>query len=107
MNKLLTAALAGLALVTAAMTPVLVQAQGAAVATAKLSSDSPMKVLLSDPKSRPILEKYIPVIVENADMIPNLEMTTLKQLAQNPRAVEAGGLSATALKQIEDDLAKL
>ena len=107
MSKLLPAALAGLVLLAGAMAPAVGQAQGAPAASAKLSSDSPVSVLLADPKSKAILAKYIPVIVENADMIPNVETTSLKQLAQNPRAVEAGGLSADALKQIEDDLAKL
>ena len=107
MNKLLPAALAGLVLIAGAMVPAMAQAQTAPAAAGKLSSDSLVSALLSDQKSKAILEKYIPVIVQNADMIPNIEMISLKQLAQNPRAVEAGGLSSTALKQIEDDLAKL
>jgi hypothetical protein len=107
MSNLFRAAICGIVLVTAPMAPAIVHAQGAPTANAKLSSDSPMSVLLADPKSKAILQSHIPIIVENADMIPNVETTSLKQLAQNERAVSQGGLSPEALKQIEDDLAKL
>lgn len=108
MRKLLPTALAGVILAASAMAPAYAQApQAPAAAAGKLSSDSTMGVLLANEKSRPILEKYIPIIVQYADMIPNVQVTTLKQLMDNPQATSAGGLTPEALKSIEDDLAKL
>jgi hypothetical protein len=109
MTKLLVAALAGVMLTTAAMVPAMAQAPAAAAAPAagKLSIDSNVSVLLANDKSKAILQKYIPIIVEYADMIPDLDKTTLKQLGDNDQAQSAGGLTPDVMKQIAADLAKL
>jgi hypothetical protein len=105
MTKILVAALAGVVLSTCAIAPAM--AQDAAPAAGKLSADSTVAALLANPKSHEILEKYIPIIVQYADMIPDLDKTTLKQLAANDQAQSQGGLTPDAEKQIEGDLAKL
>jgi hypothetical protein len=106
MTKLLVAALAGVMLTAGAMAPAMAQAP-AAPAAGKLSIDSNVSVLLANDKSKAILEKYIPIIVEYADMIPDLDKTTLKQLGDNDQAQSAGGLTPDVMKQIAADLAKL
>jgi hypothetical protein len=106
MSKFIAAALAG-ALLTTAMAAAPALAQAPAAAAGKLSSDSTVKALLDNPKSAAVLEKYIPIIVQYADMIPDLDKTTLKQMAQNEQAATMGGLTADALKSIEGELAKL
>lgn len=82
----------------------------AAPAAAKLTSSSTMKALMDNPKSKEVLVKHIPQIAEffgsgQADgVLP--PTTTLKEIADIPQAQDAG-LTADALKKIEEDLAKL
>ena len=107
MTKLFVAALAGMMLTTGAMAPAMAQAPAAAPAAGKLSIDSTVTALLANDKSKAVLQKYIPIIVEYADMIPDLDKTTLKQLGENDQAQSAGGLTPDAMKSIAADLAKL
>jgi hypothetical protein len=107
MTKLLVAALAGVMLTTSAMAPAMAQAPAAAPAAGKLSIDSNVSALLANEKSKAILAKYVPIIVEYADMIPDLDKTSLKALGDNDQAQSAGGLTPDAMKSIAADLAKL
>jgi len=105
MSKLLAAALAGVLMTASvAAAPATAVAQTAAP---KLSSASTVRALIDDAKSKAILEKYIPIIVEYADMIPDLDKTSLKQMSENEQAQSMGGLTADAFKSIEAELAKL
>lgn len=105
MSKFIAAALAGVLMTASiAAAPATAVAQEAA---AKLSSASTVRALIDNPKSKAVLEKHIPIIVEYADMIPDLDKTTLKQMSENEQAQSMGGLTADAFKAIEAELAKL
>jgi hypothetical protein len=106
MSKFIAAALAGV-LMTSAIVAAPAAALAQAAAPAKLSSDSTVAALLANEKSKAILAKHVPIIVEYADMIPDLDKTTLKVLGQNEQAQSMAGLTPDAMKMIEAELAAL
>lgn len=85
-------------------------APAAPSAAGKLSSASTMKALMENAKSKEVLARHIPQIAEffgsgqAEGILP--PTTTLKEVADIPQAQDAG-LTADALKKIEEDLAKL
>lgn len=75
----------------------------AAAASAKLSVDSTVSALVGNAKSRAVLEKHLPIIVEYADMIP--EGTTLKQVSEMAEA--QGIVTPEIMKAITAELGAL
>jgi hypothetical protein len=100
MKRLLIATVMSLAAagVAAAQTP-----PAAEKPAGKLTSDSTVAALVANEKSRVVMEKHLPIIVEYADMIP--EGMTLKQLSQMDEAKAI--VTPEVVKAVEDDLAKL
>lgn len=76
-----------------------------AASAAKLSADSQVTDLIANQKSRAILEKHVPIVVEYADMIP--PGLSLKQLGDVEEARSMAGLTPEVLKAISDELAAL
>ena len=107
MSKIIAAGVAALGLMTAqaafAQPPAAAPAPAAAGA---LSSKTPLKALMANPKAKEVLAKHIPQVVEfldggGGDQIPDdFTVDSLLDIAE-------AGVSADMVKAINDDLAKL
>jgi hypothetical protein len=112
MNKLLAAALLGSTLlaVPATAQPPEAAAPAATAPTARLSVNTGIKALLADEKSKAVLAKYAPMVVEffasgqAEGMVPG--ETPLAVIAENPMAAE-NGLSPENMTKIAEELAGL
>ncbi len=108
--KTLLAGAAALTLLAAATPAAFAQDAAPAAAAGKLSSTSGYKALVANPAAVAVLQKHIPQVAEflvsgQADgVLP--DTTTLKDISDIPQAQDAG-LTADALKKIDEDLAKL
>lgn len=112
MPNILPAGVAALVLTLAAPAAYAVppsSAPPAATQPATLSSQSSVKALLADAKAREALSKHIPLLAafllsgQAEGLVP--DATTLDELARSPDAQQAG-LTADALKKINEDLAR-
>ena len=86
--------------------PTTAAAPAPAAAPAKtLSVDSTVKELLDDARTKAILAKHVPLIVEHAPQYPEILPMTFRALAAMSEAQTMAGLTADVLKKIETDIA--
>ena len=117
MPKTVIVGIAGLALIASSPAPAqtpavpapVVRATPPAASPVLLSSKSSIKDLTTDPKAKEALTRHIPQVAafllsgQAQALFP--DSTTLEELARVPQAQQAG-LTAEALRKIDEDLAK-
>ena len=77
----------------------------AAAPAKKLSVESTVKELLDDARTKAILAKHVPLIVEHAPEYPDIYPMTFRALAAMTEAQTMAGLTPDVFKKIETEIA--
>lgn len=92
-------AIPALAQTTAAPVP-----ERAATPAKTLSVDSTVKELLDDARTKAILAKHVPLVVEHAPEYPDIYPMTFRALAAMSEAQTMAGLTPEVFKKIESEI---
>ena len=76
----------------------------AAAPARTLSVDSTVKELLDDARTKAILAKHVPLIVEHAPEYPDIYPMTFRALAAMTEAQTMAGLTPDVFKKIETEI---
>lgn len=102
MKTILMAASAAFALTAAVAVagPALAQAEAATPAKAAFSSQTPIEVLMTNPLTRPVMDKHFPDLEENP-LYDALKSKSLREIAP----MTAGAIKEEQLDRLDADLA--